>query len=99
MSKTPIHKPRRPKHRTPPKEATRAPIDTPNDWPEEEAAEIPADIERDQRHAMIAQHAYYLAEQRGFEPGHELDDWLAAERNVEQAAAPHRDEAPTLCGD
>ena len=27
----------------------------------------------------IAQRAYYIAESRRFEPGHELDDWLEAE--------------------
>ncbi|HEU4625051.1 MAG TPA: DUF2934 domain-containing protein [Steroidobacteraceae bacterium] len=32
---------------------------------------------------MIQQAAYYLAEQRGFAPGHELEDWLAAERQVD----------------
>jgi len=31
---------------------------------------------------MIAERAYYLAEKRGFAPGHELEDWLAAEREV-----------------
>jgi hypothetical protein len=30
--------------------------------------------------AKIAELAYYKAESRGFEPGHELDDWLEAER-------------------
>ena len=30
----------------------------------------------------IAEAAYYLAERRGFEPGFELDDWLAAEAEV-----------------
>jgi hypothetical protein len=30
----------------------------------------------------IAEAAYYLAEQRGFVPGHELEDWLAAEREI-----------------
>ncbi len=30
--------------------------------------------------ARIAELAYFKAEERGFEPGHELDDWLAAER-------------------
>jgi hypothetical protein len=30
----------------------------------------------------IATAAYFLAECRGFEPGHELDDWLVAERQV-----------------
>lgn len=31
---------------------------------------------------MIATAAYYLAEQRNFAPGHELDDWLEAERRI-----------------
>ncbi len=30
--------------------------------------------------AKIAEQAYYKAESRGFSPGHELDDWLEAER-------------------
>ncbi len=34
------------------------------------------------RLAMIAEAAFYLAERRGFDPGHELDDWLEAERAV-----------------
>jgi hypothetical protein len=40
---------------------------------------IPACIRQD----MIQQAAYFLAEQRGFTPGHELGDWLAAERQIE----------------
>jgi hypothetical protein len=32
--------------------------------------------------SMIATAAYYLAEARNFSPGHELDDWLAAERAI-----------------
>jgi hypothetical protein len=32
------------------------------------------------REAMIAECAFYKAEQRGFEPGHELEDWLEAEQ-------------------
>jgi len=31
---------------------------------------------------MVAVRAYYKAEQRGFEPGHELEDWLEAEREL-----------------
>lgn len=31
---------------------------------------------------MIATAAYYLAAARNFSPGHELDDWLEAERLV-----------------
>ena len=30
------------------------------------------------RQARIALAAYFIAEKRGFEPGHELDDWFAA---------------------
>ena len=33
-------------------------------------------------HLMIAVAAYYRAERRNFEPGHELDDWLDAEAEV-----------------
>lgn len=36
------------------------------------------------RELAIAEIAYLLAEKRGFTPGYELDDWLAAEREVDQ---------------
>src|SRR5579872_569163 len=32
----------------------------------------------------IRQLAYLMSERRGFEPGHETEDWLAAEREVRQ---------------
>ena len=32
------------------------------------------------RDAKIAELAYYKAERRSFEPGHELEDWLEAEQ-------------------
>lgn len=31
---------------------------------------------------MVAVNAYYRAEKRGFEPDHELDDWLEAELEI-----------------
>jgi hypothetical protein len=34
--------------------------------------------------AMVATAAYYLAAERNFTPGHELDDWLEAERRVQE---------------
>lgn len=34
------------------------------------------------RRRRIAEAAYYRAERRGFGPGHELDDWLAAEKEL-----------------
>jgi hypothetical protein len=36
----------------------------------------------------VALAAYFIAEKRGFEPGHELDDWLAAEAQVATAEQP-----------
>ena len=42
----------------------------------------------DQRQSMIAEAAYYLSEHRGFEPGHELDDWLDAESQIDAALGP-----------
>jgi hypothetical protein len=41
----------------------------------------------DQRHELIAVAAYYLAEGRNFEPGHETEDWLTAESQVESLGA------------
>lgn len=42
-----------------------------------------SDAERMQR---IATAAYYRAEARGFAPGHELDDWVAAEAEMSPRA-------------
>jgi Protein of unknown function (DUF2934) len=36
-----------------------------------------------QRVALIAKAAYYRAEKRGFAPGNEAEDWLAAESEVD----------------
>lgn len=36
------------------------------------------------REQMIAEAAYFRAEQRGFEPGNEMSDWLEAESDVER---------------
>jgi hypothetical protein len=45
----------------------------------------PHQADVDARHARISEAAYRLAEARGFEGGSELDDWLAAEREVDEA--------------
>lgn len=37
----------------------------------------------------IRQLAYLLSERRGFEPGHETEDWLSAEREVRQRYHQH----------
>jgi len=36
----------------------------------------------EERQQKIATAAYYKAEARGFEPGHELEDWLTAEAEL-----------------
>jgi hypothetical protein len=43
---------------------------------------------RAQLHERIAVRAYFLAEARGFAPGQELADWLAAEQQEEAAERP-----------
>ena len=35
------------------------------------------------REARIAERAYWRAERRNFAPGHELEDWLHAEREID----------------
>ncbi|MFZ9609130.1 MAG: DUF2934 domain-containing protein [Methylococcales bacterium] len=39
-------------------------------------------IDLDEFREMVAKNAYYRAEKRGFKCGFELDDWLAAEREI-----------------
>ena len=39
-------------------------------------------IEAENLQRDIAEYAYHLYEQRGCEPGHEMDDWLEAERRL-----------------
>jgi hypothetical protein len=39
-------------------------------------------INPEQRRSLIAQAAYFRAERRGFAPGHEAEDWIAAEIEV-----------------
>jgi hypothetical protein len=47
-------------------------------------------VSADVRRGMIAEGAYLRAERRGFAPGHEEEDWYAAEREVDaQLASGH----------
>lgn len=43
----------------------------------------PVAVSEDVRRAMIAEAAYLRAERRGFSPGGEAEDWLAAEAEVD----------------
>ena len=46
------------------------------------------------REERIREAAYAASERRGFEPGHETDDWLAAEREIDAAGPSGRKGAP-----
>lgn len=42
-----------------------------------------ASISPRERYEMIATMAYYRAEQRNFEPGHDVEDWLECESTID----------------
>ncbi len=42
------------------------------------------EIDDETRRHMVAEAAYYEAMHRNFEPGHELEDWIAAEHKVDE---------------
>ena len=44
-------------------------------------------VSANERHEMIARAAYLRAEGRSFAAGHELEDWLAAEAEVDRELA------------
>jgi len=46
-------------------------------------AVAPAFVDPQQRGTLISRAAYFRAMERGFTPGHELEDWLAAEAEVD----------------
>jgi hypothetical protein len=46
------------------------------------------------REARIAEAAYWRAERRGFTAGQELDDWLAAEREIDEEIEARRQDGP-----
>lgn len=46
-------------------------------------ADTRRDVSAPDVQACIATAAYYRAQERGFEPGREMEDWLAAEADYE----------------
>ena len=50
----------------------------------------------EQREAMIRDAAYYHFAKRGYAPGHELDDWLAAEAEMERIATASPEFPPNI---
>ncbi len=45
-------------------------------------AALAVTLTEQQQRSRIAVAAYYIAERRHFEPGHEMEDWLAAEMQI-----------------
>jgi hypothetical protein len=54
------------------------------DWLQRQSSQLSIELaKRLTREARIARVAYARAARRGFEPGHEHEDWLAAEHEVD----------------
>jgi hypothetical protein len=49
----------------------------------EDPTDVVAQPDAETRYEMVRTAAYYIAEQRGFAPGYEMEDWLAAEKAVD----------------
>lgn len=48
----------------------------------------PVNISAEERWRMVATAAYHRAEKRGFAPGHEEEDWQAAEKDIDTVLKP-----------
>ena len=51
------------------------------------ASQAPRTISAEERYRMIAEAAYYRAEQRGFQNEGPVADWLAAEKEIDKRLA------------
>ena len=71
--------------RAPRKRAVVQAVETPVEPALEPAADSawPSFVDPQQRAALIAKAAYFRAMNRGFAPGNEMADWLAAEAEVD----------------
>jgi hypothetical protein len=49
---------------------------------ENQTSNLQIEAMEEQSRLMIKEAAYYLAEKRGFAPGHELEDWLRAKAQI-----------------
>ncbi len=52
------------------------------------AAALPV-ISNEERWNLVTKAAYFRAEKRAFSPGHDLSDWIEAEREVDAAHTTH----------
>jgi DUF2934 family protein len=46
------------------------------------ASNVREELSSEETRRLIAVAAYYRAKERGFEPGHELEDWVEAESEI-----------------
>lgn len=67
--------------------APRAPVEEQREEPL--ASNLRPEISDADLRARIEESAYYRAQQRGFSPGFELDDWIAAEAEVMRRTGLH----------
>ncbi len=52
---------------------------------------FPNDLDEEVIRSYISEAAYYKAEQRGFAPGHEQQDWLEAEEEIKSCLSEYFD--------
>ncbi len=64
------------------KEVTRAGVQKRAPGPAPSSRVLTA-VTPESRRVMICEAAYYIAEHRGFQPGHDMDDWLTAEQQID----------------
>jgi hypothetical protein len=57
--------------------------------------DTPLEVSPEERREMVAVAAYYLAERRGFPGAGALDDWIAAEHQIDQMLERMRNEGAT----
>ncbi|MDD5033149.1 MAG: DUF2934 domain-containing protein [Methylococcaceae bacterium] len=57
-------------------------VDSKKSLSEDGESEAVSSAGQDEIDRMIAEAAYYIAEKRNFEPGHEEDDWVSAREEV-----------------
>ena len=76
-------KPATPSPAAPVKKTTKKTRTSPRQKPGVKAATPAPTISAAERRGMIAKAAYLRGERRGFAPGGEADDWLAAEQEID----------------
>lgn len=59
-------------------------INTSADEERPEGEQEARDMQEEARRRKVEEAAYYLAQKRGFSPGYEMQDWLAAEAEIDK---------------